>query len=115
MSLSRSLFCRTLGHRAGQPVWEQAVGVGCQTAKRPPGEAVSGALAQPPEPRREEVILDGRGGPDHLQGPLCAWKPLGGDCQIASWKVATLCMNVKCLIKGPGLEWSVCGLAGPTT
>ena len=116
LSFCVSFFlCPTLGHRTGPPVWEQAVGVGCQTAERPPGEAVSRALAQPPEPRREEVILDGRGGPDYLQGPLCAWKPLGGDSQTASWKVAMLWMNEKCLIKGRGLQWRVCGLGGPTT
>ncbi|CAB1329428.1 unnamed protein product [Coregonus sp. 'balchen'] len=35
-----------------------------------PGEAVQGALAQPPQPGREEVLMDPRGGPDHLQSPL---------------------------------------------
>lgn len=63
------------------------MGDGGQAAEGSPGEAVQGAMAQPPQPGREEVLVDTRGGPDHLQSPLCPREPLGGDRQASTWKV----------------------------
>jgi len=56
----------------------------------PPGphrQAVPRALAQPPEPRGEEVVVDPGGGPHHLPGPQEAGQPLGRDLQAAARKV----------------------------
>lgn len=52
------------------------------------GQAVQRTLAQPPQSQREEVLVDSRGGPRHLQGPLPARKPLGRDRQAAPWEVS---------------------------
>lgn len=71
------------------------MGHGGQALKGSPGETVQGALAQPPEPRREEVFLDFRGGPGHLQGPQCAGEPLGRDRQTPPWKVGERCTGEK--------------------
>lgn len=65
------------GDRPGEQVWQQAVGYCGQAPEGPAGEAVPGTLAQPPQPGCEEILLDSRGGPHHLQGPLHAGKPLG--------------------------------------
>lgn len=66
------------------------MGDGGQTPEGPPGKAVPGTLAQPPQPRRQEVLVDSGGRPRHLQGPLRAGKPLGGDRQTAARKVSEL-------------------------
>lgn len=66
------------------------MGRGGQTPEGAIGEAVPRALAQPPEPGREEVLLDRGRGSHHLQSPLHAGKPLGRDRQAAAWKVETL-------------------------
>lgn len=66
------------------------MGRGGQTPEGAIGEAVSGAMAQPPQPGRKEVLLDPGGGPHHLQSPLHAGKPLGRDRQTSAWEVGML-------------------------
>lgn len=65
------------GHRACESLRQQTMGVGSQAPEGQTGEAVQRALAQPPQSQREEVVMDRRGGPHHLQGSLPARKPLG--------------------------------------
>lgn len=81
-----SLCCS--GHRAGKSLWQQAVGHSGPAPEGQAGQAVQRTLAQPPQSQREEVLVDGRGGPRHLQGPLPAGKPLGRDRQAAPWEVS---------------------------
>lgn len=83
-----SLPLRCSGHRAGKSLWQQAVGHCGPAPEGQAGQAVQRTLAQPPQPQCEEVLVDGRGGPNHLQGPLPAGKPLGRDRQAAPWEVS---------------------------
>lgn len=65
------------GDWAGAKVWSQALVGDRQAPERTHWQAVPRALAQPPEPRGEEDIVDWGGGPNHLSGPWEAGKPLG--------------------------------------
>lgn len=44
-------------------------------------------VAQPPQPRGEEIFMDPGRGSNHLRGPQTARQPLGRDLQASSWTV----------------------------
>lgn len=54
------------GDRPGAQVRPKALVSDCKAPARENWKTVPRALAQPPEPRGEEVVLDARGRSDHL-------------------------------------------------
>lgn len=67
----------TPGDWAGPEVWSQALVGDRQAPEGAYRQAVPWALAQPPEPRGEEDIVDWGGGPHHLPGTREAGQPMG--------------------------------------
>lgn len=75
------------GDRAGPEIRSQALVGDRQAPEGAHRQAVPRALAQPPESRGEEDIVDRGGGPYHLPGARETGEPLGRNCQAATGQV----------------------------
>lgn len=75
------------GGGVGGQVRSEEVDVDRATPQGPDRQAVSGALAQSPEPQHQEDGVDRGGGPHHLQCAQAVGQPVGQDRQAASGKV----------------------------
>lgn len=75
------------GSGAGRQVWAQEVDADRATPQGPDRQAVSRAMAQPPEPQHQEDSVDRGGGPHHLQRSQAMGQPVGQDCQAAAGQV----------------------------
>ena len=53
---------------ASEAVRRQVMVIHCQAAAGQTGQAVQGAVVQPPEPLHQQAPLDGRGGSGHHRG-----------------------------------------------